>query len=212
MGHKFSKYSVLVFVHLVILYLCLGEVTSQEKTDSEQSFKSAKWIAFSSDAGFSIELPKLPKQTKKYNPGKVDETDYFRCTKSLLIAYKMPLRSSSRVLGLDIGVFDVSGCKRTVKDFNFETKFLVELFSADDDNDYIIRDQKTKIDGYRARIFVTRTSAGNYIWEMFVEAKQRIYWLGYSTDDPKGDSSKEAQRIFKSFHITKTAKKEAREN
>jgi hypothetical protein len=186
----FGKYIVLA----VLFVMSSFPVTTQER----ETVKN--WVSFSPpDGGFRIELPKMPTKSEKFNPGKVDETDYFRCTKSLLGAYRFPIRADSPVPQFALGVFDVSGCRRRAKDFNLETKLLVLFFSADDPNDHIISEEVIKVNGYRGRVFITKTGAGNYVWEMFVDTGRRIYWLVYATDDPDGRSSAEAKRILRSF-------------
>jgi hypothetical protein len=156
------------------------------------------WVIFSPpDRSFSINLPQMPSLTEKFNPGAKDELQNFRCTNSLVAAYKFPLRPDTKEFEFAIGVFDVSRCKRTPRDFRLETERIVRLF-ADDPNDAIISDKAIKVNRYPGRELITRTGAGNDVWDMFVDTGQRMYWLAYSTDEHNGHLSREASLIFRS--------------
>ena len=196
--HPTKMYSNLCFgILLVLVSVCLAFGQSEVNEKPRNS-----WSTFApSGKGFSIELPGVPRTTQKHNPGMLDEREYFRCTDRLDAAYKLEINPAPVRTKIEIGVFDVGKCKRKISDFESETLKIVKLFSADDADDEIIRDEKRTLGKYPARLIVTRTAALNHVWEFFSEANGRIYWLLYSTRDPKADISPEAERIFNSFKI-----------
>jgi hypothetical protein len=162
------------------------------------------WVLFSPpDGSFSVELPKMPTKTSKLNPGSSDETGYFRCTKALESAYKLEISTNNPNSFFDLGVFDVSQCKRKPRDFSNETNRLVKIYAADDDTDQIIKDQSLTVNGYPARLFVTKTGSGVFVWQLFVETKNKIFWLAYDSDDSRGLSFDEPKRIIDSFRLNR---------
>ena len=194
-----QKYCSSILVILALSGTAIVRVSGQAKGSEGQS-NGQNWMRFS-PLDFEVVLPGIPANSSKLNLGKADETDYFRCTKSLEAVYKLDIKSSKNDSHLDIGVFNVTACKRPALDFQTETKHLVERFSADDSDDRIITDEEKKVDGHRGRIFLTRLAWGGFVWQMFVETEHKIFWIIYDTNDPDGSSSAEAKRIFDSFRL-----------
>jgi hypothetical protein len=177
---------------------------AQIQQDKVKKGTALPWVVFSPpDGSFQIELPRIPETTKKFNPGKENETDYFRCTKFLESAYQLEISKSRPDQLFQIGVFDITGCKRKSKDFTKETKFLVMIYGVDDPNDSLLVDKEVLVDGYRGRKFLTVSGAGTHVWCLFVETEKRIFWMYFATDEAGGQMSVDAQRILNSFRVEK---------
>lgn len=154
------------------------------------------------DKAFTIDLPWVPIKTAKFNPGKSDETDYFRCTKALETSYKFS-ENEEPFRMFQIGVFSVSRCKRKPSDLSKESKRLVTIYTTDDPGERILSQEEGIVDGYPSRKFVSVNSAGVYVWDLFVETEQRIYWVYISTEERGTERSSVANRILTSFRVAK---------
>ena len=193
-----------IFAAVIILVSHSQFTFGQQKNEPRVNPSAEEWDIFAPPRQpFRIELPGAPKQTAKHNPGKADETEYFRCARKLDAAYKLELTKPFSDSLFEIGIFDVSKCKRNTSDLERESLRLVKLFSADDDCDKILRDEKRVVDGYSGRFFLVRTCASNFVAQMFVEANGRVYWISYATDYGVDNPPTEAERIFSSFHVQK---------
>lgn len=154
------------------------------------------------DKAFTIDLPWVPIKTAKFNPGKKDETTYFRCTKALEAAYKFS-ENEEPFRMFQIGIFNVSKCKRKPSELLKESKTLVTIYTTDDPGEKILHQEEGKVDGYPSRMFVSVNSAGVHVWDLFVETEERIYWIYISTEERGTERSSLASRILTSFRVAK---------
>lgn len=195
---NYSRFTVAAVIVILI------SIAGSGQSDTAGAKKSVEWVKFSPpDGSFQLELPGLPNATGKFNPGKADETEYFRCTRTLESAYKLDISRPYPRTYFQIGVFTISGCKRKPDDLKKEAKRLVSIYSADDPGDKILQEKDAVLGSQRGRIFETVNSSGTRIWDYFMEIDGRVYWMFYVSNDPLENVRENAERIFGSFRAGK---------
>lgn len=164
----------------------------------------SNWSVFVAPHGsFQVELPGAPIRSPRFNPGKKDETRYFRCTKSLNGAYNLDIKKTEMAeTYFSIGEFDVTKCKRNEQDLAREARKLILTYGVDDPSDKLESEKELVVDGQLARMFVVSAAGGAvYTWSLFVQSETRVFWMYYTTNDSTDNMKDSAERIFRSFRV-----------
>lgn len=193
---------------LAIVFLLFTAVLSAVGQDKHSQLDEKNWSIFTSpDKLYQLELPGIPVKTPKMNPGKTDETKYFRCTDKLESTHKLVIRQAYPTVLFQIGVFALDSCRRKGCLLATEGLRLVKAYSADDPGERVFHRSSLDSNGMHGFLFGTVNNVGTHIWDYFVETNGRIYWMYYVSNDPKEDVQNTAERIFRSFKVLSSTDK-----
>lgn len=159
------------------------------------------WTVFTpSDSRFSVELPGTPKENA-LGFETVLQPKTFRCAEQLRYAYVLntdtPTEEKTTV---DLGVYAISGCKRSDSDLKKEARRFTGRYVADDPGDKVLREERFSKNGVKGWFYVSRTHGGHFVYQLFAQSKDSLYLLSYVS---RGETPTEPGRIFGSFRINK---------
>lgn len=188
------------FPYMFLIFLVItqtGAITLENRNTFAFQEQTA-WEVFSPpDKSFEIELPERPKSLE--NPASdVDVSillTVFKCTKPLGVYHSQSEDDDSKPQ-FGIGVFEVTGCKRTKKMFQKEVDMLFLTWGGDARK--ALRNSKVRVNGLEGRELVYEIG-GSHGRVLFVNGGNRIFLLTYTKPMNLSISSDEEERIFRTF-------------
>ncbi|MGH9948975.1 MAG: hypothetical protein ACRD6X_17530 [Pyrinomonadaceae bacterium] len=193
------------YVIILLLLLLMFKGSQQPAVFAQrpnEARTSIDWILFTpQDGSFTIELPRIPTRSnalEKY-PDTTAYKQFFECTRDVDL-YEIKTDEESSESKFQLGVFDVSGCKREKKLFSKEIARLYLIIGGDARE--VVKESKKSVNGFPAReiFYITGSNRGRAI---AVDASKHIFLLIYDQDDDLTKPSIEEDRIFRTFRPNK---------